>query len=186
MRVLILVLAFLIPVPGLDAGAQAGPYVSAGVGSGPALGGDFDGVLSTDGHGAGRVGIGHRLGPASLEAAIAGFGITATAPTGQSANGTALSGQISAKLGMPLVLGVGVFGRAGLERTWMGPTPTAKDRLIGDGKLLGAGLEYNLDLVLASAGVWLEVDRDWITVSSHEMTFSGTADSVMAGLRFGI
>jgi hypothetical protein len=178
-----LLVLFLIAAPAV---AHAGPYVSAGVGSGPALGGDFDDVLSTDGHSAGRVGIGHRFGPASLEAAIAGFGVTATAPTGQTASGTALSAQISAKLGVPIFLGIGAYGRGGLEHTWMGPTPSESDRLSGNGKVLGAGLEYNVDFVLASAGVWLEFDREWITVSSHDMAFDGTADSLMAGLRVGI
>jgi hypothetical protein len=178
-----LIVSLVLAVP---VAAHAGPYVSAGVGAGPALGGDFSGTLSADGHSAGRVGIGHRLGPASLEAAISGFGVTATAPTGESVDGTALSGQISAKLGVPIVLGIALYGRGGLERTWMGPTANADDRLIGDGTVLGAGLEYNLDLVLTSAGVWVEADREWITVEGQGMSFDGTADMVLAGVRVGI
>jgi hypothetical protein len=173
---------YLLPLLGVF----LGPYVAAGVGASPDLGGDFDGVLSGDGHSSGRVGIGHSLGPASLEAGIAGFGVTATAPTGESANGTAISAQLAARLQLPVAFGLDAFGRGGIDRTWIGPTPSAEDRLVGRGYVIGAGLEYGIDLPLASAGVWVEYDRQWITVPTDYMTFEGTADTLLAGLRVGI
>src|SRR5438067_2231494 len=104
-----LVLASLLALP---AAAHAGGYVSAGIGTAPSLGGDVSTTFSGDGHNSGRVALGRGFGPISLEAGIAGFGVSTA---GMST--TAYSAQVSAAAHAPLFLGVDLVARGGLERT---------------------------------------------------------------------
>ena len=166
--------------------ARADSYVSAGVGTAPSLGGDFDGVLRTDGHSNGKISIGQQVGPAALEAGLGAFGVTGMAPDGQTRDGTALNVSVAVSLHIPLVLGVGGYARGGLERSWIGPTPSASTRISGDGYLVSAGLEYGLDVVVTHATIWAEANRDYMNVSAMGAAYHGTADMFLAGLRIGI
>lgn len=171
----------LIAIVLMSATAHAGPTLSAGGGVAPTLAGEVQGVQVDAAGGVGRVTIGQRWRFARLELGIGGFGIAATAPNGQRVDGLAVTGSISGVLRASLGRGIGAFGRGGVERSWIGPTPSADVRLSGDGFLAGAGLDWGRDV-----GVWAEIDREWLRVSAMGMTFDGTADSVIAGVRVGI
>lgn len=161
-----LVLASLVILP---AAANAGGYVSAGIGSAPSLGGDVAASFDGTGHSSGRVALGRGFGPISIEAGLAGFGVTAM---GSSNEARAYSGQVSAAAHAPLFLGLDLVARGGLERTWVSDDQMSE--ISGDGYLLGAGL----DLTVAGTGVWVELDRQYLP--------HGTADTAMLGVRVGI
>jgi hypothetical protein len=161
------------------ASAQAGGYVSAGIGGAPELGGELHN-LSGEGHNSGRLAFGHGLGPVALELGVTGYGVTGTMPGGGSVDGEALSASISGKLLGGLVGGLDAFLRAGLQRTWI-RTAEMED-LDGQGYVLGVGLDYAFPL----AALWLEVDREFLDLSQGAGQFQGTADTLMAGVRVGI
>src|SRR6188508_3385967 len=93
----ILAAALLVAVP---AAAHAGSYVSGGVGTSPDLGGDAAVMLDAEGHNTGRLTLGQKFGPASLEGGLSGFGVT---------GGTAVSASIALKLQASLTGPLGFF-----------------------------------------------------------------------------
>jgi hypothetical protein len=178
-RALLVAAALAIPsLTSLGSVAHAGGYVSAGIGTAPDLGGDVGTMLSADGH-AGRLVLGHKLGPAAIEAGLGGFGVTGYGPSGAPVNGTALSADIALKLQATLTGHLGFFARGSLDRTWV--SSDSMDSMSGSGHTLGLGLDYGVDF-LASGGVWLEADRQYLDLADRP----GTADTVMLGLRFGL
>jgi hypothetical protein len=151
--------------------ARAGGYVSAGIGGAPDLAGELS-MLSSDGGRAGRIAIGHDLGPVALEGGLGGFGVE---------GGTMMSASLSAKLSVDLVSQLDGYARGGIEHSWV-RADGAMDGASGDGYLLGAGLELGLPMLLTDAAIWLEVDRQWMELGQA----SGTADTLLLGLRVGL
>lgn len=151
--------------------ARAGGYVSAGIGGAPDLAGELT-MLSTEDTHSGRIALGRDFGPVSLEAGLGGFGIE---------GGTMMSASVSAKLNVDLVSQLDGYARGGLEHSWV-DADGAMDGLSGDGYLLGAGLELALPGLLTDSAIWLELDREWMELGQA----SGTADTLMLGLRFGL
>jgi hypothetical protein len=174
MRKLLAMLVALAP-----ATAHAGGYVSAGLGSGPDLGGDLQN-LSGEGHASGRLAFGHGLGPVAVELGVTGYGVTGSMPGGGSTEGEALSASISGKLFGGLVGNLDAFLRAGLQRTWI--RTEAMHDYDGQGYVVGVGLDYGLPL----AALWVEVDREYLDLAHDAGRYSGTADTLMAGVRVGI
>lgn len=151
--------------------AQAGGYVSAGLGGAPDLGGELT-MLSAEDSSSGRIAVGQGFGPLSVEAGLGGFGVD---------GGTMVSASVSLKLNADLVSKLDGYVRGGLERSWV-RGGGAMDGLSGDGHLLGAGLELELPMLLTDAALWLELDREWMELGQAE----GTADTMLLGLRVGL
>jgi hypothetical protein len=170
-----LLVAALLAVPSF---AHAGGYVSAGIGSHPDLDGDVGTMLASDGR-AGRIVLGHKLGPASIEAGFGGFGVSGYAPSGAPINGTAISADLALKLQAQISGPLSFFARGSLDATWV--SADAMDTMSGSGHTLGLGLDYGVDF-LASGGIWLEADRQYLDLDGR----TGTADTFLLGLRFGI
>jgi hypothetical protein len=175
--------SLLVAILSLPAAAHAGGYVAAGVGSSPELGGELEQHLQTDGHSAGRVAVGHGIGPISVEAALAGFGLHGVAPNGEWLDGEALSLGLSLKGQIGLFGPLDGYGRAGVERTFI--RADMMETFDGEGYLLGAGLELALPLVFAAA-VWVEYDREMLDLAQDQGSITGTADTLLAGVRVGL
>jgi hypothetical protein len=178
--------SLLVPVAvaATTAEAGAGGYVAAGVGSSPNLGGELEDSLDTDGRNAGRLAIGHRVGVASVEAVVGGFGVGGVAPNGEWIDGTAVTAALAVKLQVGIVGRLDGYGRGGLQRTWV--RSDMMESLSGSGYVLGVGLDYGLPLLVADAGVWLELGRETLRLSQAAGSVSGTADTLLAGVRVGL
>jgi len=163
--------------------SRAGGYVSAGIGTAPAIGGELS-FLEASGSRSGRVALGHGFGPVSLEASLGGYGVQGAMPQGDFVDGTAMSAGASVRGHVPLLATFSAFARLGLERTWV--TGEMND-LSGNGYIMGAGLELGLPMILADTALWLEGDREVMTLTrSVAASYGGHADSVLLGLRVGI
>ncbi len=170
----------------IGSSAHAGGYVTAGVGSGPALGGELDTYFDGEGHRSAKVGLGNRIGPLGVEVGVGGYGLHGTMPaTGDEIDGSALSLAASLTGHVPLLLWLEGYGRLGLQRTWISASGPMAD-LSGSGYVMGVGLEMSVPLVLTDAALWLEVDRETVDLSQSGSTYEGTADTVMLGLRLGL
>lgn len=162
----LLTAAFLLAIP---TAAHAGSYASGAVGTSPDLGGDVSVMLDAEGHNTGRLALGQKLGPASIEGGLAGFRVT---------GGTVVTASLALKLQASLSGALGMYARGSLDRTWVsGETMD----LSGDGHTLGVGLDYGVS-ALADGGVWLELDRQYLDLEGSK----GTADTVMLGIRIGL
>lgn len=128
--------------------ASAGTYVGLGVGTAA----NVDAGVMTQGTGrSGRLVLGLRFGRLSLEGAGSRFGITNTA----SYDATQLAAAL--KYSIPLGNDFELFGRGGLERSWLS---SGTDRSwSGDGYVLGAGFEYRLNLAVTAASLFVDYER---------------------------
>lgn len=133
-------------------GASAGTYLGLGVGTSADFGGQMS-DFGSDGDHTGRLIIGQRFGRWSLEGSGTRFGANSTAGRW---DGTQLAAVL--KLDVPIADHLGVFARGGLERSWLSNDPH-QISLSGNGFILGAGLEYRLDVVLSAASIFLDYNR---------------------------
>lgn len=129
--------------------AWAGGYLGLALGTEPGVSGDLDDLATANGRSLRGLG-GFRFGNIAIEGALNGFGVL----TGRGEQNVY---QLSAagKLNLPLGNGFEVFGRAGLERTWLSFDDERYD-LAGTGFLVGAGFEYRLNLGVTSASVFVD------------------------------
>lgn len=129
--------------------ASAGTYLGLGIGTAASPGGDMP-MATSDGNRTGRVILGMRFGRLSVEGNGERFGMFSH--TNWQYQGTMLAAAL--KYSLPLGDSFELFGRAGLERTWLN-TNVAPD-LAGNGWLLGAGFEYRLNLAATDASVFVD------------------------------
>ena len=142
-----LVAACLVTLSGT---ASAG-YLGLGIGSVPAVSDDAQFQASSR---SGRLIAGSRWGRFSLEGALGGFGVSRRESLA-SEIGDAYQLSVAAKLNLPLGDNFEVFGRFGLARTWLDVEETAF-AAEGDGFLVGAGLEYRIDVGVAGASIFAD------------------------------
>jgi hypothetical protein len=176
-----LVIAFLA-FAALPRTSHAGGYVSAGVGTAPATGGELS-FLDASSSQSARVGLGHGFGPVSLEASLGGYGVRGGTPDGGYVDGTALAAGVSVRGNLPLFAMLSAFGRVGLERSWVAGE---MGDLSGEGYLLGAGLELGLPMLLGDSSVFLEIDREYLTLQRSMGSYDGFVDTATLGLRVGL
>lgn len=144
-------LAISVTVPAI---ARADGYVAVGVGSsGSVADGD---AFARDQRLSGRLMIGQRISVLSVEAGVSGYGLEGMSP-GTQWDAIALGAGL--KLNLPLFAGLEIFGRGGVERTWLEADGAGMDDYAGNGTVLGAGLEYGFDLVVTDASLWLDWTR---------------------------
>jgi hypothetical protein len=142
---------------------SAGCYASLGAGGGPVLHGDLRTAALGEGDGAnGRLAVGVGGSRLSVESSVSRFGL-------DSSTATAVGAHL--RLRFPIHGGFSAFGRAGLERVWLGDLPSMSstpDVHLYPNKVGGLGLEYRLSApLLGKAGLWAEVSDDRLDMGTH-------------------
>jgi len=135
--------------------ASAGTYIGLAVGPSLDISGDTA-FKSTDRDG--KLLFGLSFGPLAIEAGAL-RGSLAQTDGGRGYDVTQLS--ISAKYDFPLAEGFEAFGRAGLQRTSLSSQSSADMGAAdadGTGLLLGAGIEYRINLIATQASLFVEYD----------------------------
>ena len=162
-------------------GASAGTYLGLGVGTSADVGLQSSAMTGDSDH-SGRLIIGSRFGRWSIEGDGTRFG--AVSGIGKW-DGTQLAAAL--KLDVPLAEHLFVFAKGGLERTWLSSNTTQRE-LSGNGWLLGAGLEYRLDLLVTGASVFFDYNRSSTTfqVNDTMQKLDGTASMWTLGLTLHI
>ena len=130
--------------------ASAGAYVGLGLSPTPAASDSLSAVATPDGRG-GRALLGFRFANLSFEGALAGVH-TLTAH----GNDTLYTAWAAGKLSLPLGSGFEVFGRLGVHHTWTSVDQGPTIDIAGNGLLVGAGAEYNLNLVATKISLWVD------------------------------
>jgi hypothetical protein len=168
-------LAISITAPG---SARADGYVAVGVGTAADTGGS--GGFSGDDGLSGRLMLGQRISLLSIEAGVSGYGVEGMSP-GADYDAIALGAGL--KLNLPIVLGLEIFGRAGIERTWLEAEDGDMNDFSGNGYVAGAGVEYMIPLGVTDASLWLDWTRHGADLHDDEGTErDATADLWTAGL----
>jgi hypothetical protein len=158
--------------------AHADGYVALGVGTAAGTGGS-DGFSGDEGL-SGRFMLGQRISLLSIEAGVSGYGVEGMSP-GADYDAIALGAGL--KLNLPIVLGLEIFGRGGIERTWLEAEDGDMNDFAGNGYVAGAGVEYMIPLGVTDASLWLDWTRHGADLHDDEGTErDATADLWTAGL----
>jgi hypothetical protein len=160
--------------------ASAGTYVGLGIGSetsGSATRSDGIDAGGMDGFGrSGRLMVGTRISKLSVEGQLSRFDLEFGAQPYQSTQAAA-----ALKLSIPLGNNFEVFGRGGLQRTWLSPQGSGY-AAAGSGLLLGLGLEYRLNLALTAASVFVDYQHTSSSFTDDAMTqFDGSTGMYTLG-----
>ncbi len=160
--------------------ASAGGYVGLGIGPGPAVS-DNQFMLEEGGR-TGRLLGGYSLGRFAVEGSFTQQDLKTSADyvfTGRQA-------AISGKYTLPLGSGFGVFGRAGVQKTWLIDDTKGLYDADGTGIVIGAGAEYSLDLkLLGGAALFLDYTYNSATVSNPKSSFDFATRQWMLGATVG-
>lgn len=151
-------------VAGTGSAASADTYLGLGIGPAASIGGDMQ-SFQEDGSRTGRLIVGSRFGRFSVEGNANRYGVFGNAVA---YDGTQLA--VAGKYSLPLGNDFEVFGRLGLERTWLSTDATTRQDYAGNGYLFGAGFEYRLNLEAVTGSIFV----DWTRTSTG---FSGDSDS---------
>jgi hypothetical protein len=175
-----LILATILITSGV---ASAGTYLGLGVGPSVAANGNND-TLQGDGrawHGL----VGYRFGHLSLEGGFTEYGlaIDGTKQSNSTYDGTELSASL--KYSIPLSAGFEAFGRGGLQHTGISNDSGAHD-VSGNGVLLGLGVEYRLNFVLADASIFLDYTYSKANVTGDRDNYDFSTRIWTLGLTVGI
>lgn len=163
--------------------ANAGGYLGAGIGNAPTI----DTQLAHEPQGrSARLLVGYRLplkiGSASIEGAYGGYGLRGSG--GGTLDGRELSA--SGKYNYPLGSNFEVFGRIGFQRTDLTSQKDAMYDLSGNGILIGAGLEYRVDLGAVSGSLWLDYTHRGATLEGERNSTEYSARMWTLGLTVGL
>ncbi|HEY3805408.1 MAG TPA: outer membrane beta-barrel protein [Kofleriaceae bacterium] len=142
--------------------ASAGPYIGIGIGTGPSLSNNTIASPEQTSR-SGRLLLGYSfhvpVGRLSIEGEANTFDLDL--------NGVPMSstmGGFGLKYSFPLGSGFEVFGRGGLQRTWLSNGVYAGD---GDGYYLGAGFELRIPIF---GSVFVDYERQAATIDSSTST----------------
>ncbi len=151
--------------------ASAGTYLGLGIGTAASPGGDVA-AMSSDGNRSGRLILGTRFGRLSIEGAASRYSLfnrSLAIPY----DGTMLAGAL--KYSLPLGNNFELFGRGGVQRTWLTTDAQARE-WSGNGWLLGAGFEYRLNLGLTGASLFVDYEHSSSTLeTSSQMSLKQDA-----------
>lgn len=149
---------------------SAGTYVGLGIGtaaSGSAERSDGIDMGSVDGYErSGRLLLGSRLGKLSIEGQGSRFNARLSTQTNDY-EATQLG--VGLKLGIPIGNSFEIFGRGGVQRTWLSSQDDSTMDAVGNGWLAGAGVEYRLDLGVTAASLFLDYQRSSTGLTSERM-----------------
>ena len=168
-------LAAVLLVAATAATSSAGTYLGLGVGTSANVAGQMT-TFSGDGDRSGKLIIGQQFGRISIEGTATRYGLLNYGHTPFDATEAAAA----LKLSLPVGNNIELFGRAGLERTWLsGP----QFDLAGNGFLVGAGLQYRLDLGIGAGAVFVDYNRTSTNFqASNKTTLQGSASIWSLGL----
>ncbi len=151
--------------------ASAGIYAGLGIGTGADVNHD-SGVNTMTGNGrSGRLVLGYRFGRFSIEAAGSHYGLLL-----DSASYDDYQAALLAKYSFPIGYGFELFGRGGVQHTWLSTSVTPHPSVDGTGVVLGAGVEYRLHLTfVAGASVFVDYERTQTSFSPNMGGFNSGA-----------
>lgn len=188
MKRALLVTAFVL---GSAGAAAAGPYLGFAVGPVPSI----DNTVPAGGHlefnGGGRSGRvlgGYRfvtlpfIGTISVEGNITGYTLRGTDNADYGGRLATLTG----KYNYPLGGGMEVFGRLGLNHTWIASHKDGDITREGNGYTFGVGAEYRFKLPMAQASAWVDYSFNTADLADTNYTRGYTARMWMLGFTFGI
>lgn len=136
--------------------AAAGGFVGLGLGTGPSLSTSEDNSIASNGR-SWRVLGGYRFGRISVEATIGGYdAVMALESGGFRYPSNVYLGTISGKYSLPLSDGFEAFGRIGLNKSWFAIEGDDRFDASGTGIVLGAGIEYRLNALVAGASIFVD------------------------------
>lgn len=129
--------------------ASAGTYLGAGIGTSASLGGTQT-RYAPDGR-SGRLILGFGFGRIGVEANATRYGLD---NAGVSWDATSIAAAL--RVGFPLGNNFEVFGRGGLQRTWLSANSGTMPQPSGNGWLLGVGAAYNVNLGITGASIFVD------------------------------
>jgi hypothetical protein len=142
--------------------ASAGTYLGIGIGTSPD--GTMAGSDTVEGAGrSGRLMLGSRFGKLSLEGQASRFDMMFAS----SAYETTQLG-IGLKLGIPLGNNFELFGKGGVQRTWLNHEGTEFDSA-GNGWFLAPGIEYRLNLGVTAASIFMDYQHSSSNLTNERM-----------------
>ncbi|HEX4449834.1 MAG TPA: outer membrane beta-barrel protein [Kofleriaceae bacterium] len=148
----LLVLAILATGPV----ASAGTYIGLGIGTAPS---ESDGVVTNgDQSRSWRALLGQSFGHLSIETELNRYSV---ALNSESYDATMLG--IGLKYNIPIDYGFSLYGRAGLERTWLSGNDVDYFSGAGNGLYLGVGVEYRF---VSVASVFVDYERQSATIDA--------------------
>jgi hypothetical protein len=176
----LLALAF---VAATASAASAGTYLGLGLGTAANMGTTSDSGVMAQGNGrSGRLMLGMGFGRLAIEGAASRYSLFLNSSPFDS---TQLSASL--KYSLPLGDNFEVFGRAGLERSYLTTTAAQSFNASGDGYLLGAGFEYKLNLGVAGGSVFVDYERASTSFVNDAMTkYDTTAGMWTAGVTLAL
>lgn len=144
--------------------ASAGTYLGLGIGT------SADGNLGDSGtvEGAGRSGrllLGARMSKLSLEGQASRYDLAF-----QSSLYASTQVGLGLKLSIPLGNNFELFGRGGVQRTWLNHEPGMTYDVAGNGWFGSAGVEYRVNLGLTAASVFMDYQRSSTDFTTERMT----------------
>ncbi len=159
--------------------AAAGPFLGLGLGTVPTLRDEGQG-LTADSR-SGRLELGHRfLNLVAVEGAVGGFQLADRAGAEYDAITFSGGGRVFLPLSGPLAL----FGRAGVEHTWV--RAQTMDDYRGNGTYVGLGAELRLALPLGETSVWVDYSLHRATLDNGAAELDAGSRMWTAGLSVGI
>lgn len=179
----------IIVITALGTAASAGVYLGLGVGPAANTGNDTSGknAFTSDGNGrSARFILGARFGRFSLEGDVDHYGVLVDKAYPFDAWDAALL----LKYSYPLSYGFEVFGKGGLVHTWLtngsGDSTTLNSN--GNGWVLGAGLEWRFNLVLAGCSLFVdyEFNSSSFSYDATPQDYNATAGMWMLGATVSI
>jgi hypothetical protein len=163
--------------------ASAGTYLGAGIGTSASLGGDH-GRYAPDGR-SGRLIVGFGFGRIGVEANATRYGLE---NAGVSWDATTVAAAL--RVAFPIGYNFELFGRGGVERTWLTTGGNAPEPS-GNGWLLGAGVDYKVNLGITGGAIFIDYthnDTGFSFTDAHAQraTFDQTAGMWTLGLTLSI
>jgi len=171
-------------IVGATTPAVAGGYLSVGIGEGADLQGDLAAEFDTNGDASnGRIGIGQRTGPVAIEASLFG-----TDMVGVDGDYSTVSLGVDVKLFHTLAGSFEVYGKGGLNKTWLVARDDQGNGMSGRGKQLGLGVQYRFTTgLIGEAALWLEGSRTYVDLSDDAgARLGGQIDMLDIGVSFGL
>jgi hypothetical protein len=148
----------VILVATLSSAASAGTYIGLGIGTSPAMNdGDVKAHYFAPEGRSGKLLLGQRWGQISVEGSLGGFSVVQENDgVFGKAIGTAYQASVSLKGTLPLGNSFHAFGHAGLQHMWITDDADDSFSASGNGYVLGAGIEYRLNLGLGAGSIFID------------------------------
>jgi hypothetical protein len=176
-------LAAVLFVAATTSVASAGTYFGLGLGTGADVNADHSVMVQGTGR-TGRLFGGYRFGKLSIEGAISRYGLLLDG-TPFAATQAALVGKYS----FPLSQGFELYGRGGIQHTWLATGTQGQNSADGTGIVFGGGVEYRFGLSFVAGGsVFVDFERTQTPTFTNQpgATWAGGADTFTVGVSMSL